>query len=300
MQSGLYLHPFQSRGWALRAAWPYRACAPSLYTFSPFSELGSVLAGLAVHRIHPVVLCRLLDMQTFIKKSAQMKPASWFLLSCFRLWNRVVYSLDLGGGFKMAKPTSCVVYWLYDDRCVCIWRHGWIGISSYFEKVRLQQHRSGKPGKGAANLPLDFKHKILFRGTEAECLAIEAMLRPHPHIGWNKASGGQKGCLGYKHTAETCQKMSEAAIKSGHSKKPKSLKWRAAIAEATVTRYARPGEREKTITAVKDAFKTIDRSGPNNSMFGKHHSAAGKNNIGRAKREANRRRNSKDQLNFDL
>jgi hypothetical protein len=31
------------------------------------------------------------------------------------------------GRFSMDKTTSCVVYWLHDDRCICPWRHGYIG-----------------------------------------------------------------------------------------------------------------------------------------------------------------------------
>ena len=50
---------------------------------------------------------------------------------------------------------------------------------------------------------------------------------------------------------------------------PKSRKTRERMREAALRRYAKPGEKKKTQAAVKKAFETIDRSGPNNGRFGK-------------------------------
>lgn len=84
-----------------------------------------------------------------------------------------------------------VVYWLYNDRCVCYWRHGYIGVSGRFN-YRLSQHRRGH-GQYAVALPSNFQWKILFTGTREECFAVEEHFRPLPLIGWNIARGGASG-----------------------------------------------------------------------------------------------------------
>ena len=81
--------------------------------------------------------------------------------------------------------SECVVYWLHDDRCVCPWRHGYIGISQRYS-VRLWRHRKDD------RWPLDFTATVLFEGTKLECRALEHRLRPHFHIGWNENPGGGK------------------------------------------------------------------------------------------------------------
>jgi hypothetical protein len=82
---------------------------------------------------------------------------------------------------------SGVVYWLTDERCVCPWRHGYVGISRRWPN-RLKQHSSGI-GKQHPN----FKAQVLFTGTWEECLAVERSLRPDYHIGWNQRDGGSSG-----------------------------------------------------------------------------------------------------------
>jgi len=74
-----------------------------------------------------------------------------------------------------------VVYWLYDAACVCMWRHGYIGISNNFDR-RLTQHRK--------RFGSNFKHRIIFHGTRVEALALEDKLRPTYGIGWNVNKGG--------------------------------------------------------------------------------------------------------------
>ena len=107
---------------------------------------------------------------------------------------------------------NCIVYWLYDDQCICVWKHGYVGITSQWER-RLRKHRN----KG--ELPRDFKFKFLFQGTRKECLRVEAELRPDYFIGWNILRGGQtsgipgstnKSRTGMPHSEETRRKISLA------------------------------------------------------------------------------------------
>lgn len=49
--------------------------------------------------------------------------------------------------------------------------------------------------------------------------------------------------------------------------------------QAAIARYAKPGEKEQTSKAVKRGLKNVDRSGTNNSMFGRRMSEATKEKI---------------------
>ena len=95
---------------------------------------------------------------------------------------------------------ECVVYWLFDQRCICPWRHGYIGISCEFE-ARLTKHRK------CQRWP-EFQTQILARGTKAACLLIERQMRPAANIGWNVSVGGKP--VVYL-TEASRQKMSDAA-----------------------------------------------------------------------------------------
>lgn len=164
----------------------------------------------------------------------------------------------------------CVVYWLYDERCICPWRHGYIGISVQFD-ARLQRHRiRAGSRKSAVGIPPIFDHKILFVGTLDECLALEEQLRPHRRIGWNRARGGRKPWLDYRHDTETRAKISAAAKASGHSKGPRSPEFCATMSEAALRRFADPMQR--AATAARLRAMNFDRAGPNNGHFGKPHS----------------------------
>ena len=145
----------------------------------------------------------------------------------------------------MAKSAAGVVYWLYDERCVCIWRHGYIGVTVTLER-RLWRHRN-EPR--TSFLPDQFEGQVLFRGHIKHCLALEKKLRPTPGIGWNRLPGGL----------------------AGHATKgvPKSPEQREKMRQAALKRYADPAEHERTARAVKKGLKGIDRSGSNNSNFGK-------------------------------
>jgi len=145
--------------------------------------------------------------------------------------------------------TPCVLYWLHDASSVCLMRHGYVGISTRWQN-RLRRHRRDK------KLP-PFDWKILFEGTLLECLTFERRLRPLPGIGWNDAPGGEHG---------------------GGSA-PKAERTKLLMRDAALRRYAQPGERERTQTAVKTAFKQIDRTGVNNGHFGKHHTEETKSKL---------------------
>jgi hypothetical protein len=106
----------------------------------------------------------------------------------------------------------------------------------------MHQHRQNK------RIP-KFHCTILFKGSQKVALAMEAILRPRPHIGWNIGIGGfpdGKSLRGVPKTPEQREKMKAAALR----------------------RYADPAEREKTQRTVKQAFEYIDRSGANNSRYG--------------------------------
>ncbi|MGY8661770.1 NUMOD3 domain-containing DNA-binding protein [Bradyrhizobium sp. UFLA05-109] len=99
---------------------------------------------------------------------------------------------------------ECVVYWLFDERCVCLLRHGYIGITSNWTK-RLQRHRRN------GTFPVGFGWKVLFRGPKSVCRKLEWQLRPTRSIGWNRTAGGGLARLGYRATETAKQNMREAA-----------------------------------------------------------------------------------------
>jgi hypothetical protein len=102
---------------------------------------------------------------------------------------------------------ECILYWLFDDSCICLWRHGYIGVTTRWPH-RLIKHRASK------QWPEDFKSLVLWRGDRDECLALERQLRPHPNIGWNTTVGGtissitNKGRIGQKKSEEERAKIS--------------------------------------------------------------------------------------------
>jgi hypothetical protein len=170
----------------------------------------------------------------------------------------------------MDKTTSCVVYWLHDDRCICPWRHGYIGISTR-HSIRLNRHRRDN------RWPANFQTTILFIGTQLECRRLEYALRPHFEIGWNENPGGGKThgkkiaaalrgrpiTWGDKiartltgHVRTPASRAKQAASLKGI---PKSSEWRTKASAAAKTRYSKPGEKERTAAAVSKAVKGINR-----------------------------------------
>lgn len=67
--------------------------------------------------------------------------------------------------------------------------YGYVGATKALRN-RLYEHRSN--GLLKEDVYLD----ILKIGTEQECLALEAALRPEPGMGWNIAEGGWNKCIG--------------------------------------------------------------------------------------------------------
>jgi hypothetical protein len=132
---------------------------------------------------------------------------------------------------------ECVVYWLFDDKCVCPWRHGYVGISRTLT-TRLRRHRATRRS---------FEWKILFKGSLEQCLKLERVMRPVFGIGWNEAPGGEYGGGSAPKKESTKRKMSDAALR----------------------RYQDQNERARMQKIVKNAFIGIDRTGPNNSHYGR-------------------------------
>jgi len=149
--------------------------------------------------------------------------------------------------------SSAVIYWLYDERCVCPWRHGYVGMTVSWPH-RLFRHRT------ESEFPTKhFQGQILFQGTIKQCLKLEQQLRPIAKIGWNKLPGGLAG-----HAAKGVPKSTEA---------------RANMRAAALARYQRSGEKERTSKAVLIGIKDRDQSGSNNGMFGKHMSEDAKQKV---------------------
>jgi predicted GIY-YIG superfamily endonuclease len=150
---------------------------------------------------------------------------------------------------------SWVVYWLHDDRCICLWRHGYIGVTNRLPQ-RMHQHRHGHVFRSHP----DAHCTVVFEGTCDECLALEREMRPTDHIGWNIGFGG-------------------SLYGGGLRGIPKPPEQRAKQSAAALERYADPAQHKRTSRAVKKGLKNVDRSGPNNARFGKHLSEETKEKI---------------------
>jgi hypothetical protein len=105
-------------------------------------------------------------------RSAWPNPPSLITLEASRDGDYLVVPALTTGNLlweaSMAKTTSCVVYWLTDSRCVCPWRHGYIGISIDFRR-RLHHQRYRQKRK--------FEATILFSGTWSECRALDKIAK---------------------------------------------------------------------------------------------------------------------------
>jgi hypothetical protein len=137
----------------------------------------------------------------------------------------------------MDKTTSGVVYWLYDESCTDITRHGYIGACVRLD-ARLRAHRRN-PGsyESAIGIPVtDFQVKIIFTGPIDECQNLEAKLRPHGNIGWNRKRGGGRSPLGTRYGTAFKQRVANAASKRFKGI-PKSLEQRKKMREAALRRY---------------------------------------------------------------
>jgi hypothetical protein len=131
--------------------------------------------------------------------------------------------------------SECVLYWLHDAHCICLQRHGYVGISERFT-TRLGRH------KQSGTFPPGFAWTILFRGSRDECLAMEESLRPTWAVGWNKLKGGLAGGTA-----------------------PKPSEQRAKMSAAARARYQNPIERE---LARQQQIGKHDHRGVNNPRHG--------------------------------
>jgi hypothetical protein len=155
------------------------------------------------------------------------------------------------------------VYWLHDDSHIAPEREGYIGATTNLP-ARLKQHRTDKrKGKGALGVPRDFVCQVLFKGTLAECLALEKRLRPNEGIGWNFIRGGQQGWLSYKHPEAERKRISER--KKGKKLGPPSPEAIENMKAAQKARFADPANKAYPLA---DYWRGKNRSGPNNPRFG--------------------------------
>lgn len=100
--------------------------------------------------------------------------------------------------------SKCSVYWIFDDTCTDMAKHGYIGVSHLPEK-RFLHH------KQKSRVPLNSSMKIIFEGSREDCFEYEKQMRPTKFIGWNNAVGGSHGWrIGFNHSDSTKQKMKNA------------------------------------------------------------------------------------------
>lgn len=145
---------------------------------------------------------------------------------------------------------KCYVYWIYNNDCIDISKHGYIGVTKHPDiRSRVHERRN-------KNIPKNVTMKIIFVGTRQECFDKELEFRPTAGIGWNKAIGGSHGWqTGFIHSEETKQKMKE--------------KWtedrKKATSKATIAR-------NKSMKGQKRPKQSKSISGSSNPMYGKTHS----------------------------
>lgn len=96
---------------------------------------------------------------------------------------------------------ECILYWLFDDQCVCLQRHGYVGITHEWKK-RMERHRR--------RFGDHIRIAVLFRGTKAECRKFEWQLRPRRFIGWNVNPGGMGGARGVKRSEAARQRIRDS------------------------------------------------------------------------------------------
>jgi NUMOD3 motif len=95
-----------------------------------------------------------------------------------------------------------VVYWLFDAACTDPWSHGYVGVTVDLPN-RMKWHRA-KRGV--------FECRVLFEGTDTECYALEAAMRPDAFMGWNQALGGECGGGRHPRSVETRERMRQASF----------------------------------------------------------------------------------------
>jgi hypothetical protein len=97
---------------------------------------------------------------------------------------------------------ECVLYWIHDNTCIRSITDGYVGVTTVkrFQARKLEHLRSGR-------FPKDAVMTIIHRSNIEGCYAYEAVQRPYPNMGWNKAAGGARGHkIGSKRSEETKRK----------------------------------------------------------------------------------------------
>jgi hypothetical protein len=163
--------------------------------------------------------------------------------------------------------SAWVVYWLHDERCICLQKHGYVGISGAF-MTRLVVHQRNK------RFPANFEWSIIFTGTKNECLALERTLRPGFGIGWNRARGGTPAV---EFTAEVREKM--GASRRG---KPPTDAQRAQFVRQSERTKGKPTHPGLTVLGRRRPPEEIERIAANNR--GKVRSAEFRAKLGELKR----------------
>ncbi len=97
----------------------------------------------------------------------------------------------------------CLVYWIHDDSCRRPQDDGYVGVTTKKRlHARMLEHR--KSGK----LSDDGKFTVLIEYNIESCYMFEAVLRPHPSMGWNICAGGVGGHkVGVPKSEETKKKI---------------------------------------------------------------------------------------------
>ena len=102
------------------------------------------------------------------------------------------------------------VYWARAQHHKDILTEGYVGVTRMTIEERFRFHEKQN------RFPEPYSVDVIFEGTEQECLAKEAELRPSWYIGWNIAPGGQAGnrpkgihTSGWEHSEESKKKRAE-------------------------------------------------------------------------------------------
>jgi len=80
---------------------------------------------------------------------------------------------------------------MFDESCSDPSFDGWVGVTDDLRQ-RIAVHRC-QPPETLKRLGIDIKQcqfRVLHEGSRAECLEVEARLRPHENCGWNAKRGG--------------------------------------------------------------------------------------------------------------
>jgi predicted GIY-YIG superfamily endonuclease len=124
-----------------------------------------------------------------------------------------------GGGRKFLRdPERCYLYWIRLPEHSDITKEGYVGITNNFE-YRMYQHKTLNRNSYLSNNLDKSICSIILIGEKSYCREIESKLRPLPHIGWNRAVGGDGGTPKHSLTgtkiAKTFYNLRTKSLKEG-------------------------------------------------------------------------------------